>query len=64
MGHECLRVIFFLGFELVLPCKSFWQCCLESASCSQASGCGSLGFMLGSVLLRTGWLDLLSQCVC
>ena len=53
----------FLGFELVLPCKSFWQYHLESVPCSQASGCGSLGFMTESLLLRAGWLYVLSRCV-
>lgn len=51
----------FLGFELVLSCTSFWQRLLESVSCSPASGCGSLGFMSGSLLLRAGWLFVLSQ---
>lgn len=36
---------FFLGFELVLSCKSFWQHLLEGVSCSPSSGYGSLGFV-------------------
>lgn len=52
---------FFLGFELVLSCKSCWQHLLERVSCSPTSGCGSLGFMSGSLLLRAAWLSVLSQ---
>lgn len=36
----------FLGFEIILPCKIIWQHCLESVSCSQASGCGSAPWVL------------------